>query len=168
MVKTVDSTLTYRKPTAEDGQQVWQLVKDTGVLDLNSSYAYIMFCDYFAETCTVAVEEGKIVGFVSAFMKPADPSVLFVWQVAVDASQRGKGVATSLIKDVLKRKECKEIQMIELTISPSNEASQSLFKKVARELHCEINASEGYPATWFPGGAHEDEDVYRIGPIRQL
>ncbi len=166
-MKTVDSTLTYRKPTAQDGQQVWQLVKDTGVLDLNSSYAYIMFCDYFADTCTVAEEAGKIVGFVSAFRSPKNPSALFVWQVAVDASQRGKGVATSLIQDVLKRESCQDVSALELTISPSNEASQSLFKRIARELNCEIKVSEGYPAAWFPGGAHEDEDVYQIGPIRQ-
>lgn len=166
-MKTVDGKLTFRKPTGQDGKGVWQLVKDTGVLDLNSSYAYIMFCDYFADTCTVAEEQGRIVGFVSAFRHPAKADTLFVWQVAVDASQRGKGVATSLIQDILKRENCRDVRQIELTISPSNSASQALFKRIARELNSEINVSKGYPATWFPGGAHEDEDVYRIGPIPQ-
>ncbi len=164
-MQTTEGKLVYRKPTAEDGGKVWQLVKDTKVLDLNSAYSYIMFCDYFADTCVVAESDGEIVGFVSAFCPPENAATLFVWQVAVDSSQRGKGVATELLSSLMKREECKQVRTVELTISPSNKASQALFARLARELNAEINVHSGYAASLFPGGGHEDEDIYRIGPI---
>lgn len=164
-VNAKDTKLIFRQPTAKDGGQVWQLVKKTGVLDLNTSYCYIMLCDYFNDTCAVAEEDGQIVGYVSAFRSPKEPRVLFIWQVAVAESQRGKGVATSLILHLLKRTSCLEVDTIELTISPSNTASQALFHKIAKTLNCDIQVQCGYPNKWFPEGAHEREELYRIGPF---
>ena len=157
--------LIFRKTEARDGPRAWQLVKDTGVLDVNSAYAYIVLCDYFSDTCAIAEEAGQAVGFVSAFRDPRDPSVLFIWQVAVDASRRGQGLASRMIRHVLQREACRGVRTLELTISPSNRASQGLFRKLASELGCEVQVSRGYAAGLFPGGAHEDEDVYRIGPV---
>ncbi|GIQ68975.1 diaminobutyrate acetyltransferase [Xylanibacillus composti] len=162
---TTQSKLVYRKPTAEDGGKVWQLVKDTQVLDLNSAYSYIMFCDYFADTCVVAESDGAIVGFVSAFCPPGNAETLFVWQVAVDSSQRGKGVATELLRVLMQREACRQVNMVELTISPSNQASRALFMRMARELNTDMNVRSGYAAALFPGGGHEDEELYQIGPI---
>jgi diaminobutyrate acetyltransferase len=157
--------LIFRKTEARDGPRAWQLVKDTGVLDLNSAYAYIVLCDYFSDTCAIAEEAGQAVGFVSAFRDPRDPSVLFIWQVAVDAARRGEGIALRMIRHVLQRASCRGVRTIELTIAPTNRASQGLFRKLARALGCEVEVRKGYEAAMFPGGAHEDEDVYRIGPL---
>src|SRR5699024_86488 len=58
----------FRKPTKEDGAAVWNLINDMGVLDLNSSYSYIMWCEIFAETSIVAERDGETVGFISGFI----------------------------------------------------------------------------------------------------
>src|SRR5699024_11664859 len=86
-----------RQPTLEDGAQVWELVKSTGVLDLNSSYQYLMWCNYFSDTSVVVEQNDKIVGFISGFTNPKQTNTLFVWQVAVHESQRGKGLATKML-----------------------------------------------------------------------
>ena len=59
--------LIWRSPSEEDGKDIWELVKSTRVLDLNSAYSYLLLSKYFCDTCVVAEVNGKIVGFVSAF-----------------------------------------------------------------------------------------------------
>lgn len=155
----------FRKPCAEDGADIWHLVKDTGILDLNSVYSYLMLCRFFSDTCVVAEYDGKIVGFVSAFRPPECREVIFVWQVAVAESQRGKGVGIALLKELLKREACAGVRFLEVTVTPSNIPSRSLFRKLARETGACCEVSEFFPVRLFPGGKHEAELMYRIGPF---
>jgi L-2,4-diaminobutyric acid acetyltransferase len=166
-VLTKDPSLTFRQPHKEDGAAVWDLIKSAGVLDLNSAYSYLMLCEYFTDTCVVAEFEDEIVGFVSAFRPPSNPEAIFVWQVAVAGSQRGKKLGTSLIRELLQRDACEDVRFLEATVSPSNVPSQSLFKGIARDLntHCEI--SECFSAELFPENGHEAEWTYRIGPLKE-
>lgn len=161
------------KPAASDGAEVWGLIKDTGVLDLNSAYSYIMLCDNFAETCVVARDVNQsnmqnVVGFVSAYIPPDRPDTLFVWQIAVQSSVRGYGLGTKMLMELLSREYCRNIRYIEATISPSNVPSRRLFTRLAERLSTEIRSSDGYPRDWFPEGDHEEELLYRIGPFKHL
>lgn len=158
---------TFREPTLSDGAKVWELVKSTGVLDLNSSYQYLMWCTYFSETSVVVEDKGEIVGFVSGFIQPKKPDVLFVWQVAVAESERGKGLATKMLHYLLEQEACKGTHFIEATISPSNEPSQKLFSGLARKLDTKIIVSDCFKAKDFPGTGHEDELSHLIGPFNQ-
>ena len=154
-----------RRPRIEDGAGIWRLVKNTGVLDLNSSYSYLMLCRYFFETCVVAEDNGKVVGFLSAFHPPNRPDVIFVWQIGVDASQRGKGLGISLLKELLERDSCRNVKYMETTISPSNKPSQSLFKRLACDYGAKVSVEESFTPEHFPGGQHEAETMFRIGPL---
>src|SRR5690625_7851080 len=80
---TDSSVISFRKPNLKDGKDIWSLVKDTGVLDLNSSYSYILWCDKFADSTIVAVKDCEVVGFVQGFVQETPEPTLFVWQVAV-------------------------------------------------------------------------------------
>lgn len=124
-----------------------------------------MLCKFFTDTCLVAEKDGSVVGFVSAFKQPQHPDVIFVWQIAVAESQRGKGLATTLLTELLKREESKKFTYLEATISPSNKASQALFHKLARELETRCQVSECFSADLFPGEEHEAELTHRIGPF---
>src|SRR5699024_5003248 len=155
----------FRKPEDEDGSEVWKLIKRAKVLDLNSSYSYLMLCKFFPETCVVAEdEEGQIVGFVSGFRPQTTDDTVFVWQVAVDASQRGKGLANAMLKSLITRKACDGVNYLEATVSPSNIPSQNLFKGLAKDLQTECDISECFSETMFPDQGHESEWTYRIGP----
>ncbi|WP_018923355.1 diaminobutyrate acetyltransferase [Salsuginibacillus kocurii] len=159
-------TLTFEKPTVEDGAQMWELVKSGG-LDLNSSYKYIMMCEYFAETCVVAKEEGKVVGFVTAFIPPEKPDTVFVWQIGVDSSQRGKGLASRILDVLLNREACEDVKFLEATVTPSNDPSQNLFRGVAKKHRTKCRVSECFGEELFPGEGHEEELNFRIGPLRR-
>lgn len=162
-----DFNLTFRRPYAEDGAAIWSLVKDTGILDLNSPYSYIMVCHYFSDTCVVAERGGEIVGFLSAFLPPQDDEAVFVWQIAVAESQRGRGVASALLKSLLERPSCAGAHFVTCTVTPSNGASQALFRRLSRDLGCNLEVEEGFPASCFPAGdaPHEPENLFRVGPF---
>ncbi|WP_310739797.1 diaminobutyrate acetyltransferase [Oceanobacillus alkalisoli] len=170
----VKKELHFRKPNKEDGAAVWELIKQTGNLDLNSSYSYIMWCEIFSETSIVAIEEKgyvrKPVAFVSGFIHPDNPDTLFIWQVAVHGSQRGQGLATRMLNQLLERKSCEKIRYIETTVTTSNTASNNLFIGLARKHQANYKISKYFNSEIFPEAedeTHEEEWLYRIGPVNK-
>lgn len=159
---------TFRKPVLDDGAGVWTLVKETGVLDLNSSYSYLMWCTAFSDTSVVIEADDEIVGFISGFIKPESPDRLFVWQVAVAASQQGKGLASDMLHHILQRDVSENVRYVEATVSPSNIPSRKLFKGLARYLDTNIEVFDCFTADDFPEQGHEDELMHQIGPFKKM
>jgi L-2,4-diaminobutyric acid acetyltransferase len=154
-----------REPTPDDGADIWALVKDTRVLDLNSPYSYLMLGEYFPETCVVAERRDRLIGFVSAFLPPRDDGTVFVWQVAVARSAGRRGLAKSMLRELLKRPACDDVRYLEATVTPSNRPSAALFCALARDLDSPCVVTEGFPSEAFPGESHETERRFRIGPF---
>jgi L-2,4-diaminobutyric acid acetyltransferase len=167
MVFAQSATCHIRKAKAEDGQHIWKMSADSGKLDVNSAYCYIMLCEYFSDTCLIAEWQGERAGFVTAFVLPANPEVLFVWQIAVSAEHRGKGIAAQLLQRLIASKSCEEVRFIEATVSPGNKASRRLLAKFAEHMGAPTVVTEGFAAQLFPGALHEDEPLIRIGPIKR-
>ncbi|MGG6314375.1 diaminobutyrate acetyltransferase [Paenibacillus macerans] len=160
----------YRKPTPSDAGGVYELIRASNTLDLNSAYCYFVLCDYFRETCVLAKEGQNLVGFLSAFRSPRRPDTLFVWQVAVADSHRKQGIGKGMLAYLLAGTTAPPVTYLEATISRSNLASTRLFTGVAKQHAAPVEIASGYPSGMFPSGvAHEDEPLYRIGPfIHQL
>lgn len=161
------SAVTLRSPRRSDAPALHALTDGTGVLDLNSPYAYILVCDHWAETSVVAELDGVVVGFVSAYRLPAEPTTLFVWQVGVDEKARGHGVATRMVLDVVRRPAAPRIRHLLTTVTPDNGPSTALFHGIARRLGADLTHPDTYGVELFPGSAdaHEPERHFRIGPI---
>lgn len=154
--------LELRTPTPDDGLAIWELVRATGVLDVNSSYAYVSICRHFADTCVVAELEGRIVGFVTGYRMPADPSILFVWQVGVSSEARGQGLATRMLQWLVETSE--GVARIETTVTPDNAPSRRLFHGLARALSTECRISPCF-STEQLGHGHAPEELFQIGPF---
>lgn len=162
------STLKIRNPEVSDAADIWNLVKSCPPLDLNSSYLYLLLCEHFSKTCLVIEDDGKITGFVSAYIPPEKTDTLFVWQIAVDASLRGRGCARKLLRHLLEQEICRNIKLMDLTISPSNEASRALFKSFAEEMDANFTEDVMFHKDDFPEGeSHEEEKLCRIGPLNK-
>ncbi|MGI6488196.1 MAG: diaminobutyrate acetyltransferase [Syntrophothermaceae bacterium] len=157
-----------RVPCVEDGAAIWELVKNTRVLDINSPYSYLMFARYFQDTCVAAEDAGKIVGFVSAFRSPAAAEVIFVWQVAVEEAYRRRGLGMAMLTHLLNSQACRGIRFLEITVTPSNQAASSLYRRLAKELGVRCEIYPCFPGWLFPGGKHEDEMMFRIGPLKEM
>jgi L-2,4-diaminobutyric acid acetyltransferase len=156
--------IVFRKPTPLDGANMYQLVKESGVLDTNSEYCYLMLCQYFTDTCVIAESNGEMVGFVTAFLTPAEQDCMFIWQIAVSMKYQGLGIGTNLIQAALSQQDM-GVQYIEATISLGNAASIALFEKIAKQLGSYCNVSKGFESQHFSDAQHEAEWLHRIGPF---
>lgn len=160
------SDLRLRSPVPSDAAAITRLIEACRPLDVNSTYAYLLLCHHFADTCVVAERDGQIVGFLSAYLPPGRSDTLFIWQVAIAATVRGQGLASALIEHVLSQDSGTAVRFVEATVSPSNAASQALMQSLARRRAVECRVSELFPASLFDGATqHEAEELYRIGPF---
>jgi len=158
----VPGAVTTRQPDIDDAVRMWEIARDSQVLDLNSSYAYLLWCRDFRDTSVVAEQDGRVGGFVTGFVRPEDPRTVFVWQVAVDESLRGRGVAAAMLNDLLDHLALQGVTRLETTISPGNDASRALFSSVARMRYVDITKRELFTTSHFPD-QHESEELYIIG-----
>jgi L-2,4-diaminobutyric acid acetyltransferase len=163
----VQADLQIDRPRVADGAALWRIARDSKVLDLNSSYSYLLWCRDFAATSAVARDEhGEPAGFVTGYVRPDRPDTLFVWQVAVDHARRGRGLAASLLDGLVARTVAEYgLTTLETTISPDNTASQRLFTSFAERHGAGLEREVLFGTGDFPDGPHEPEVLYRIGPL---
>ncbi|TNC28072.1 diaminobutyrate acetyltransferase [Amycolatopsis alkalitolerans] len=154
-------------PTKADGAALWRIARDSQKLDLNTPYAYLLWCRDFAGTTVVAKVDGRAVGFVIAYRRPAAPDAALVWQVAVDAAQRGKGLAGALLDELFSRLVRDGVRYLETTVTPDNDASIRTFASFAKRWNASMERVRLFDSSDFPADdePHEPEDLYRIGPL---
>jgi L-2,4-diaminobutyric acid acetyltransferase len=152
-------------PTVRDGEGVHALVAACQPLDLNSTYAYLLLCAHFAQSCVIARQEGRPVGFVSAYRPPQRYDTVFVWQVAVAASARGQGLARRMLRELLARPALRGCRYLETTVTPSNAPSTRLFRALAGELGAPLEEKPMFQEDDFGAERHEAETLFRVGPI---
>lgn len=159
-----DRTL-LRAPAVADAAAIWRTARDAGTLDLNSPYAYLLLCHHHADACVVAEDDTGIAGFVVGYRPPTTPDVVFVWQVAVAPRRRGGGLASRLLDHLLAQARPLGVQYLEATVTPSNAASRRLFGALARRSGGDLQVTGLFTAEQFPSPGHEDEHLFRIGPL---
>jgi L-2,4-diaminobutyric acid acetyltransferase len=155
----------FRNPAVADGAAMWDLVRHDAALDTNSCYAYLLLCRHHAATCVVAHEGHALAGFVSAYIPPRQPDVLFVWQIVVNPLFRQRGLGKRLLQHAFELPACAALRYIEATVSPSNRASRRMFRSFADEMSAEMRILAGFGREDFPSQNHEDEPLVRIGPL---
>lgn len=154
-----------RPARIDDAREIHRLVVESGVLDPNSVYAYLLVCTDFGDSCVVAERAGRVVGFVSGYRPPRRPDVAFLWQIGVAAEARGQGLAKRLVSAFLESPGVAGATWLETTVTPSNEASRRLFRAVARDRGAGLEIGPGFDAEHFGSQNHEREDRFRIGPL---
>ncbi|WP_162064045.1 diaminobutyrate acetyltransferase [Vibrio taketomensis] len=152
----------FREPLTSDGDDVFSLIAICPPLDTNSSYCNFLQVTHFRGTCILVEHQGQLGGFISAYRKPQEPNVLFVWQVAVAPHCRGKGLALNMLNKLVGRDSLSDIKAIETTITKPNLASWSLFEKFDA-----IQGNNGSVGVFLDQdkhfiGKHDTEYLYRI------
>ncbi|OGB20473.1 MAG: diaminobutyrate acetyltransferase [Burkholderiales bacterium RIFCSPLOWO2_02_FULL_57_36] len=161
----VHCQLTLRQPMRRDGAALHELVASCPPLDLNSRYAYLLFCHHNAGSSVIAESGGALVGAITAYVPPAQPDTLFVWQVAVAPHMQGQGLGAHMLDHLghqwLARR---QLRWLETTISPGNGPSQKLFTGFARRHGVGCTTATLFSASDFGESGHEEECLYKIGP----
>lgn len=159
------SSITLRPLDAEDAASLNRLVKQSHPLDTNSTYCNLLQCTHFQDTSVAAVLNGKLVGFVTGYIPPREPDTLFIWQIAVDESCRGTGLARKMMNWLIGRPNLKSINRLSATVTPDNHPSRSLFESLASHWNATVNHRLLFQSDAHFAGAHEDEYELRIAPL---
>ena len=159
--------IVLRPPVSQDGAAVHKLVSECPPLDTNSVYCNLLQCDHFASTSVAAEMKGRLVGFISGYRVPDRPHVLFVWQVAVSRKARGQKLASRMLQDILSRPNNAGITHVETTITDNNDASWSLFRRLARSFDANLKRTVKFCEEKHFQGEHETEYLATIGPLVQ-
>ncbi|HET6724667.1 MAG TPA: diaminobutyrate acetyltransferase [Gammaproteobacteria bacterium] len=155
--------LNIRPAIAADGGRMWELVRASDALELNSAYCYLLMAKHFGETCMVAERGDTLLGFVMGYIPPPQPDTAFVWQIGVAAEARGQGIAGRLLDTLV---DSQDANWLEASVGESNAASRALFNGFARRRHATIDSDSDFiNAAEFPG-EHETEKRFRIGPLK--
>jgi len=161
----VDHKIRLREPVVTDGAAVTALIEACPPLDRNSAYCNLLQCTHFADSCVIAERAGRVVGWVSGYRPPSEPADFFIWQVAVAAEARGKGLARQMIEALLERSAVRGVTHVITTITPGNASSWGLFEGLASRWAVPLAKSEHFQRVPHFGGAHDTEWLVRIGPL---
>lgn len=162
-------TAYLRPPRGEDALAIRSVAAATGVLDLNSTYAYLLLATDFAASSIVAENAGEITGFITGYHPPQRPDVLFVWQLAVVPRAQGQGLASAMIDALVCRVRAERRGRpitVEATVSPGNTTSRAFFGAFADRHGVALTERPHFAADLLDAdGAHEAEPMLRIGPL---
>lgn len=166
----MSQAIIFDTPSKSDGMAIFELVKNCPPLDLNSSYLYFLQATHFAQTCILAKQGDQLVGFVSGYLHPNEATTLFIWQVAVSESARGQGLAKKMLTALIQRPALNQVNKVITTISPSNQASQGVFKSIATQMDWQCTTETFLTEEDFLNNtvepvsntAHEAEELYSI------
>jgi L-2,4-diaminobutyric acid acetyltransferase len=157
--------LKLRSPLPTDGYELNQLVAASPPLDGNSVYCNLLQATHFADTSVAATLDGKLVGYISAYIPPTEPDTLFVWQVVVAEQARGRGLAKRMLRHLVDLPACEQVLGLATTITQDNQASWALFEGFARECAVIPVKSVLFSRDQHFAGQHDDEYMLRIAPL---
>jgi L-2,4-diaminobutyric acid acetyltransferase len=156
--------VTVRRPEVPDGVACWRLARAAGALDVDSRGAYLLWARNFAETSAVAWLRGGVVGFAIGLRRPEEPSTLFVCQVVVAETARGRGVGAAMLDTLVDR--LSDVDHVEAPVAPDNSPCQALFAGFAARHGAGVSRSLLF-GTELLGPGRPPEILVRIGPLRR-
>lgn len=160
----MNSPIRFRTAQRGDGSKLWKLVQSTGSLELNSSYFYLVYAEFFGENCLLAERDNEVVGAIVAFRPPHRPEALFVWQIGVLPKAQKQGLGKRMLRELLLQPSSRDVRYLLATVTPGNAASQHMFRSFAKSLDAPFENSAFFTSDLFPE-PHEDEELISIGPL---
>jgi L-2,4-diaminobutyric acid acetyltransferase len=156
--------VTVRRPGVADGAACWQLACASGIRSVNARYAYLLWARDFHETSAVAWRRGGVVGFVTGFRRPEQPSTLYIWQIVVAEPVRGRGVGAAMLDVLVDR--LPDVGHVEATVASDDPPAQALFAGFAARRGAAVARSLLFGPDLL-GRNHPPEVLVRVGPLRR-
>jgi ribosomal protein S18 acetylase RimI-like enzyme len=157
-----DGTIRIRSAEPNDIGAILAVVRACApYLTPHESYLYWMEIRHWRESCAVAEQASRLVGWCSVLRVAG--SRYFIHQLAVAADVRRRGVGQLLLHGAIEKLRVRQPSVqIELTIDRRNRAAQRLFREVARQTGMRVRKTSETVAL-----LEEDcsEELYLMTPI---
>lgn len=108
---------------------------------------FLIFLENNPDTFLVAEYNGKVIGYVMAYLRPDLEG--HVMSIAVDPDYRGRGIGSALLSEVIERLAARGAKWIGLEVRVSNENAIKLyerfgFKKIKRVIGYYSDGEDAY------------------------
>lgn len=150
-----------RTSRSQDTDDVFSLASNLPPLTPHTWYTYWNLFNNFGNSCFIAQDEGKPVGFMTSHPTTSPASEWFIWQAGLLPEYRGQGLIYKLQDRVVDSARQAGAIAIRTTIEADNPRSLGAFSKMAFRLGTNLEELDRFK----PGPeAHSDipEVLYRI------
>ncbi|RAP39003.1 hypothetical protein DID80_01330 [Candidatus Marinamargulisbacteria bacterium SCGC AAA071-K20] len=156
----------FRAPVKEDAKFIYELAQPfKPYIGTSPLYTYLLVSTHFSQSSVVVEdkETKQIIGFISGYIVPnRDEKTLFLWEIGVREGFHGNGLYVRMVHHLLNRL---NPIWVDATASPSNDSSVKRLVVISKDINSPLSTSVLFEKKSFGKTAHEDEVLYRIGPI---
>lgn len=124
MTDATPAGLTRRRPTEDDYGHIVELVDEWwGGRKMRALLPRLWFQHFTGTSWIFEREDGKVAGFVVAFISPDDPTVGYVHMIAADPNRRRDGLGRALYQSVFDDFAARGVRTVKAITWPGNRTS---------------------------------------------
>ncbi len=156
--------MTLRPPVTHDAKIIWELARNSEIVDSNPAYFYLLWCHEFANTSIVATVDDQVMAFLLGYLRQDLPDTLVVWQAGVDPAYRVFGLRLCMLNEVIDRNVDRGVNFFETTAGLDDKAIIRVVERFACQRAARVVKQILFGADQFPD-EHATEMLYSVGPF---
>lgn len=114
-----------------------------------SNYSSDMFSkwyiQHFCDTCLLAEEDEKMIGFIMGFLSQSNPDEAYIRIIMVDPNFRGKGIGRELYERFFERVGVLGRSVIRCVTAPRKKDSIAFHTRLGFSIESQVHELEGVP-----------------------
>ena len=160
-------TLAFRRPTEDDYARIVRLVDEWWDGRRMRALLPRLWFQHFTGTSWIAEEEdGRLVGFVVAFISQDDPTTGYVHMIAADPNRRRGGVGSALYQRVFDDLGTRGITRVKAITWPGNRRSVAFHQALGFRVDDGPGTQRLYGTPAYPDYDGDGDD--RVAFVRDL
>jgi GNAT superfamily N-acetyltransferase len=113
--------------------------------DYSSDMLTRWYIHHFRETCLLAEENGRMIGFIIGFLSQSEPDEAYIRIVMVDPAWRGKGIGRALYESFFERVCVLGRNVIRCVTAPGKKDSIAFHTRLGFMIEPQDQVLEGVP-----------------------
>jgi ribosomal protein S18 acetylase RimI-like enzyme len=163
MTEPTEGDLVFRRPIEADHATIVELVDEWwGGRRMRALLPRLWFQHFTGTSWVLETPEGRLVGFVVAFIGPDDPSFGYVHMIASDPNRRRAGIGRALYERVFADLAARGVREVKAITWPGNRTSVAFHTKLGFRIDDGPGTQRLYGTPAFPNydGWGEDRVVF--------
>jgi ribosomal protein S18 acetylase RimI-like enzyme len=162
MTEPTDGDLVFRRPTEADHATIVELVDEWwGGRRMRALLPRLWFQHFTGTSWVLETADGRLVGFVVAFIGADDPSIGYVHMIAVDPNRRRAGIGRTLYERVFADLTARGVREVRAITWPGDRTSVAFHRKLGFRIEDGPGTQRLYGTPAYPNydGWGEDRVV---------